>query len=234
MKRIQSFLRICTIFTIGLLGLSAGSMQAEEESQQAEDTQELARTACACALDTCIVTAFRGNLAVDPCRKLLTNFIDPVQSGDTTFEQDTGTEAITCFSGNVGLNECRSLLVNRICPVMDTTLDVACAICDADDRGCVENALGCLELCGDQVIVPGTMLVNEFGPFDCPTMGPDGIMQPASPVRFNVGVEVNHDLSVEGDLVLDGSLISNGQNISQLVAYLMAEVKELRALLEEQ
>ena len=146
---------------------------------------------CDCQLEKCNVTSFRGNLGIDECCKLLVNFIDPVRSGDTKLEEDDGTEAITCFSGNVGLNECRSLLVNRICPVQDTTLDAACDICDVDDRACIENEVGCLELCGDQVIIAGKLLVNEFGPFDEGCLTKDGIRGEPQPMRFSSDIEVD-------------------------------------------
>ena len=182
---------------------------------------------CDCGFEKCAVTSFRGNLAIDDCCKLLVNFIDPVRVGGTKLEEDDGTEAITCFSGNVGLNECRSLLVNRICPVMDVTLDAGCQICDVDDRACEINPNGCLELYGDQVIIQGKLLVNEFGPFDDGCLTKDGLPLAVEPMRFN------SDVNIVGDLH------AAGVNVSEMLDDMMAmlrtqklEIEELRALLK--
>ncbi len=181
-----------------------------------------AKATCDCEIDDCLVTSFRGNFAVDPCRKLLANFIDPVMLNDETgnFAQDDGTEAITCFSGNVGVAECRTLLTNRICPVVDITLSDVCTVCDAGDRGCEENAAGCLELCGDQVIIAGKLLVNDFGPFDDGCLTKDGIRGEPTPLRF------------AGDVNVAGNLLAGGVNLSELVADMQLEIAQLKALLK--
>ncbi len=177
---------------------------------------------CDCEIDDCLVTSFRGNFAVDPCRKLLANFIDPVRLNGTTgkFEQDDDTESITCFSGNVGVGECRTLLTNRICPVVDVEISDKCTVCDAGDRGCEENAAGCLELCGDQVIIAGKLLVNEFGPFDEGCLTKDGVRTAPAPMRF------------AGDVDVAGNLLSGGINLGELVADMQLEIAQLKALLK--
>ncbi len=177
---------------------------------------------CDCEIDDCLVTSFRGNFAVDPCRKLLANFIDPVRLNGTTgkFEQDDDTESITCFSGNVGVGECRTLLTNRICPVVDIEISDKCTVCDADDRGCEENAAGCLELCGDQVIIQGKLLVNEFGPFDEGCLTKDGVRTAPAPMRF------------AGDVDVAGNVLTGGVNLGELVADMQLEIARLKALLK--
>ena len=177
---------------------------------------------CGCEINDCLVTSFRGNFAVDPCRKLLANFIDPVRLNGTTgkFEQDDDTESITCFSGNVGVGECRTLLTNRICPVVDVEISDKCTVCDAGDRGCEENAAGCLELCGDQVIIAGKLLVNEFGPFDEGCLTKDGVRTAPAPMRF------------AGDVDVAGNLLSGGINLGELVVDMQLEIAQLKTLLK--
>ena len=114
---------------------------------------------CECTLDDCATTSFHSNLAINPCRKLLANFIDPVTvDSDLALIANYDASASTCFSGNIGVNEDRSLWVNRICPVQDVTPD--CAVCDERDRQCAENENGTLVLCGSKVIVEGDLFVN--------------------------------------------------------------------------
>ncbi len=177
---------------------------------------------CDCEIDDCLVTSFRGNFAVDPCRKLLANFIDPVRLNGTTgkFEQDDDTESITCFSGNVGVGECRTLLTNRICPVVDIEISDKCTVCDAGDRGCEENQAGCLELCGDQVIIAGKLLVNDFGPFDEGCLTKDGVRSAPAPMRF------------AGDVDIVGNVLTGGVNLSELIADTQIELAQLKALIK--
>ncbi len=189
---------------------------------------------CDCTLDDCLVTSFHGNFGVDPCRKLLANFIDPVRQGETRLEEDDGTEAITCFSGNFGIDECRNLLVNRICPVQNVALNPAeCTICDPDDRACEANLGGCLELYGDRVVIPGTLLVNQFGPFDETCLTKDGLPADSPFMRFQSDVEMDKDFSIAGNLVVDGALLYNGHSLNSVVDNLVAQIEALNKKVEE-
>ncbi len=72
--------------------------------------------------------------SMDPCSKILTNFIDPVkQMGEYCVEDPYGT---TCFSGDVGLNVGKKLLVNEINPVQ-MIWDPYCTeyVCEEDEFG---------------------------------------------------------------------------------------------------
>ena len=172
---------------------------------------------CDCTFDDCDVLAFRSNLGVDPCRKLLTNFINPVREDTDVLEADDGDFAVTCFSGNMGLNEGRSLLTNRICPVEDVALECE-TLCDTADRGSQENATGCLELCGSKVIIPGKLLVNDFGPFSCTTKDGGVEMQP---IRFATNVQI------------DGEALVDGQSLADIVAEMQLEVARLKQQLKK-
>ena len=274
----KSFLVTSALLIAGMLGGSPISAHNEHPPKEP----------CECEKDDCGVVALAGNFAIDPCRKLLTNFIDPVkplEGEDCKFVEDTGVEAITCFSGNVGLGEERTLLTNRICPVQDATREDGCTFCNPDDHTCMEDqggtlvlcgdkviiegrlcvsdfdfpdggdgeipdciekdvnirpdfqlntcricpvgsdcredANGCLELCGESILIQGRLLVNEFGPFNednCVTK--DGVRTPAEPMHFR------------GDVVFDGDIMAGDINLSKVIADMQLEIAHLKALLD--
>ncbi len=74
------------------------------------------------------------DFSMDPCSKILTNFINPVQKlNEYCTPYDVGT---TCFSGNVGIHEDKRLLVNEINPVR-SEWDSSCSeyLCNVYDDG---------------------------------------------------------------------------------------------------
>ncbi len=167
---------------------------------------------CDCTFGDCDALIIHSNLGVDPCRKLLANFVSPVREDTDGIFADDGDFAVTCFSGNMATNENRSVLVNRICPVEDVALDCD-TLCDTADRGCQENPLGCLELCGSRVIISGMLLANKFGPFSCPTK--DGKM-------------VTPSMRMNGDVVIAGDLFAGEQNLNEMLLELAREIVQLK------
>ena len=132
-----------------------------------------------CIPAPCGVTSFSGNLGVDPCRTLLTNYIDPVRRNDYgKLEEDDSTDATTCFSGNAAIHPDRVLLTNTICSVVEGDSDLNCLgdicgapkICEADLTG---TTLFCSNVCID-----GDLVVK--GEFEAPP-GPTGPMGPPGP-----------------------------------------------------
>ncbi len=166
-----------------------------------------------CIQDPCGVVGISSNLGVDPCRKLLANFVGPVVQGSESLEADRSDIAVTCFSGNVGTNEGRSVLTGRVCPVQDVPVNCD-PLCDSEDLACSEDATGCLELCGSTVIVPGRLLVNDFGSFACPTKG--GLPGEIEPMRFGNGIAI------------DGDLVSHGINLTEAVSELAEQLDTQR------
>ncbi len=125
---------------VGLaLSMSSVTFAAEREPSRTELPE------VCCEPDPCSVTCFTGHVAVDPCRKLLANFIDPVWINPRTEKcEPLDTEdAATCFSGNIGVRSDRSLWVNRICAVMETTPDCD-EICPDGLNGCIDDPEGCV------------------------------------------------------------------------------------------
>ena len=173
------------------------------------------------------------DLAIQPGYKLLTNDIDPVTKegcpdptgttrfsgnveicGDLTVKGESpgngGEVDLSCIDQDISIQPGFQLNVNRICPV---------------DSDCFEDENGCLELCGDRVIIPGTLLVKEFGSFTC--RSPERGEVEEQPIRFASTVEMSSGLAV------DGVLLSNGQDIGNMVHGMVDTLQALSLRVEE-
>ena len=144
------------------------SMSSVSFAQDEELTRASLPEVC-CEEDTCKITFFSGQVGIDPCRKLLANFIDPIHKDPSTgeFVENPAVDAYTCFSGNLGVNPNRTLWVNTICAVTDAMVD-----CDSEDKcppsGCIDDPEGCVVIKNPSL--EGRILVNGML---CPGSGCD-------------------------------------------------------------
>ena len=158
--------------SVGLV-VGMGSVHAANDDALTRDECAIG---CDCKPNDCKVTCFSGHLGVNPCRKLLTNFIDPVErDSEGKCIAATGDKAHTCFSGHVGIDKDKGLWVNTICPVEDAETD--CAACPDGLQNCKANLCGTTCFTGNVAIERcRTLRVRRLQPAgpDCNQGNPNG------------------------------------------------------------